>query len=125
MKVRIDPLDRLASEVVRRQSGGYCARCGRYYGWQNLQACHFHSRRKKATRWDLDNIVALDFGCHQYFHENHKEFEDFMLKRLGEQAFDMLQARTRTPVKYVDKEAIRLYLKAKIQEIGNEDNIWG
>ncbi len=40
MRVRVDPLDKLVSEYMRKRSGGYCQRCGAYYGWEKLQACH-------------------------------------------------------------------------------------
>jgi len=80
----------------------------------NLQCAHFRSRRKKATRWDEDNAIALCFGHHQYFHENPREFEEFMRKRLGDR-FELLEARARTLARYIDKEAIKLYLKDKIK----------
>ena len=117
MKVHINPLDKLVSEYIRKRSGGYCERCGKYYGWRGLQACHFHGRRKQSVRFDEDNLVALDFGCHQYFHENPKEFEAFMKSRLGEYKFNLLQARSR-PQK-IDKELLTIYYKNKI-EVENE-----
>lgn len=116
MKVKIDPLDKLASEFIRKRSKGYCERCGRYYGWNRLQTCHFLSRRHKNTRYCEDNIVALDFGCHQHFHEEPAEFEQFMVLRLGQQRFEFLKSRMRETAK-VDIEATRLYLQTKIKEM--------
>ena len=110
MRVKIDPLDKLVSEYIRKRSGGYCERCGKYYGWQNLQTCHFHSRRKRSVRWDTDNLVALDFGCHTHLDGNPLEKIEFFKQRLGEQAFDFLNARARITHPKPDKALIEIYL---------------
>jgi len=62
MKIRIDPLDTLFSEYIRkrvyREGRATCERCGKIYydeikengeiypAWKNLQCSHFHGRRK-------------------------------------------------------------------------------
>ncbi len=117
LKVRIDPLDKLASEYIRKRSRGYCERCGKFFGWENLQCCHFHSRRKRSVRYDTDNLMALDFGCHSYLDGNPLEKIEFFKNRLGEQAFDYLNARSRVPARFIDKEAIGLYLKEQIRQL--------
>jgi len=133
MKVRIDPLDKLTSEYARRraiQKTGGCERCltpkydiqkedgSIYPAWKQLQACHFFSRRHHSVRYDPDNLVGCCFGCHQYLDSHPEEKIEFFKNRLGEQAFDMLKNRIRTPARFMDKEVIRLYLKEKIKELG-------
>jgi hypothetical protein len=115
-RVKIDPLDRLFSEYIRKRSGGYCQRCGKYYGWKRLQCSHFFGRAKKSVRWDEDNAVALDFGCHQYLGSHPLEHTEWFKKHLGEDAFNLLQARARE-TGMPDREAIKLYLKEKIKEL--------
>jgi len=116
MRVKIDPLDKLASKCVKSRDK-WCQRCG---GTGGLQTAHFHSRRKRSVRYDLENLCLLCFGCHQYFHENPDKFKEFFKTRLGERAFDMLNSRARITQK-IDKAAIGLYLKARILEIDKEE----
>lgn len=116
MKIRIDPLDKLASEYVRKRSKGYCERCGTYYGWKKLQACHMFTRRKKSTRYNPDNMVALDFGCHSYLDSNPIEKIEFFTKRLGEDKFLLLQLQAHRPEK-PDIEAVTIYLKSLLREL--------
>lgn len=115
MKIRRDPLDKLFSDFIR-QRDKVCQRCGSSKGWKYLHCAHFHSRRKKATRHDEENCVSLCFGCHQYFHENPREFEEFMRQRLGDR-FDLLEGRSRVLVKYIDRTAIELYLKQELENL--------
>lgn len=117
MKIRVDKLDVLCSEYVRRKSNGYCARCLKYFGWQNLQACHFIGRSNKAVRYDESNLVALDFGCHIYFGGHPLEFVEWFKARLGEENFNLLQARARTPARYLDKKLIEIYLKEQLKTL--------
>ncbi len=119
MKIRIDPLDKLASEYVRRKSRGYCERCGTYSrnGWESLQCCHFIGRSNRAVRYDSDNLVALCMGCHSYLDSHHLGFVEWFKQHLGEQAFDLLLARSRQVYPKPDKKLIELYLRAKIAEM--------
>lgn len=114
MQVRIDPLDKLFSEYVRKRCGGCCERCGKHYGWKGLQTSHYHGRAKRSTRYDEDNAMGLCFGCHQYFGSNPLEHTEFMIKRLGQEKFDELSHRARQIVK-IDRNAITLYYKSKIE----------
>ncbi len=131
MKIKRDKLDELCSEYIRKraikQAGG-CERClspkydilkdnGEVYpAWKQLQTCHFYSRRQHSVRYDPDNLVGLDFGCHQYLDSHPIEKIAFFEKRLGTQGFDMLTHRANTPQK-VDKQAIKLYLQERIKEV--------
>ena len=118
LKIRRDPLDILFSEFIRRRSKGYCQRCGQYYGWKKLQACHFHGRARQSVRYDPDNAIAGCMGCHVYLDSQPMEKVDFFKRLLGEEKFDMLNSRMRNTGK-IDKQAIELYLKAKIEEFKN------
>ena len=120
MRIKRDKLDDLVSRYIRLRAKNHCERCGRWVEFEKLQACHFHSRRKRATRYDEENIIALDYGCHQYFHENPREFEEFMKERLGE-GFDLLLGRARTPAKYIDREALRLYFSHELEVLKEEE----
>ncbi len=131
MKIKIDPLDKLFSEFIRRraiQRVGGCERCltpqydteredGTVFpAWKQLECSHFFGRAQKSVRWDEDNAAGLCFGCHQYLGSHPLEHVEWFKARLGD-SFDLLNARARTPVRYLDKAGIKLYLKAKIEEI--------
>jgi len=113
LKIRIDPLDKLFSQYIRARDK-CCQRCG---GTNGLQCAHFHGRAKRSTRWDEDNAVALGFGCHIYFTSHPLEFTEWFRKHLGEEKFDLLNARARITYPKPDKEAIRLYLEEKIRRL--------
>ena len=111
MKIRIDPLDTLFSKVIRKRAGGVCEYCGEK---KNLQCSHFHGRRKKSTRWDIDNASALCFTCHQFLGEHPNIHTDWFTKRIGSERFEQLDIRARTPVK-VDKVKIKENLTKQLE----------
>ena len=121
MKIRIDPLDTLFSQYIRLRAIQRVHGCERCLTWKadykELQCSHYHKRRKKSVRWDEQNCNGFCFGCHQYFEENRDEYIAWLQQHLGEREFDMLLGRMRVPARYLDKEAIRLYYKAKIEEV--------
>lgn len=139
MKIRLDALDKLASEYVRRRAiaeVGGCQRCltpkydiqkedgSIFPAWKQLECSHFIGRSNRAVRYDTDNLVGICAGCHLYLTSHPLEHVEWFKSRLGEQAFDMLNSRMRTPSRYVDKEAIGIYLKIKIEEYEEvSDNI--
>ena len=119
LKIRIDPLDSLVSEFVRKRTKGFCERCGKYYGWQNLQACHFHSRRKISVRYDSDNLAGCDFGCHSWLDGNPMEKIEFFRNRLGQTAFDLLNSRARITFPRPDKKMLTIYYQQQIKLLDN------
>ena len=116
MRIKLKPLDKLFSDYIRARAGWKCERCGNTPSRQGLHCHHFHRRRKMSTRFDEDNALSLCFGCHQFFGENKEEEKAFMLQKLGQRAYDMLEVRANTPQK-VDEQAIELYLRIKIKEV--------
>jgi hypothetical protein len=130
MKIRLDSLDGLFSEYVRKraiQRAGGCERCLSerfdiqkdngiiFPAWKQLQCAHFHGRGDRSTRWDEDNAVGLCGACHFYFGAHPLEFVEWFRKHLGEREFDMLAARNRV-LGRPDRKAIELYLREKIGE---------
>ena len=116
--IKRDKLDILVSEYIRKKSGGYCERCGKYYGWKRLHTCHFHGRSRRSVRYDEDNLVALDFGCHQFLDSQPLEKVEFFKVRLGEDRFDMLNSRMRQTHPKPDKELLTLYYQQRLAGIG-------
>ena len=113
MKIKLDPLDILFSKLVRLRANGICEYCGK----PGSQTSHFHSRRKKSTRWDLDNASWACFTCHIYLGEHPNKHYEFFKKRLGTERFEELNIRAEMLVKYSksDKEKIKADLKEKVK----------
>jgi len=132
MKIKISPLDRLFSQFIRlramKRVGG-CERCltskndiqkedgSILSAWQQLDCAHFHGRGSQSVRHDEDNAIGACGACHMYLDSHPVEKVEFFRQGLGQERFDMLQCRARTPAKYIDKVAIGLYLKLKISEL--------
>ena len=131
MRVKIDPLDRLASEYIRRRAiklDGGCQRClapkfdrvkedgSIYPAWKQLETSHFIGRANKATRYDPDNMIGICAGCHMYFTAHPLEHVEFFKRRLGEEKFEFLQGRMRN-IGMPDKGLIEIYLKEKLANL--------
>ena len=120
MRIKIDPLDVLFSKFIRLRAMEAVHGCERCFtkknSYKQLQCSHFFGRSRKSVRWDEDNAAGLCFGCHQYFTSHPIEHVEWFVGKLGDK-FDMLNGRQRTPARYLDKNLIELYLKAKIEEL--------
>lgn len=119
MRVKIDPLDKLFSEFIRKRAMSRVHGCERCLSWKadykQLQCAHLTGRWKKSTRWDEDNAIGACGGCHMVLDRDHTAKEDFILSHLGQEGYDLLKARARTPARYLDKAAIRLYFRERIR----------
>ena len=96
-----------------------CQKCGQPYPPDNagsLEVAHFHSRRHENTRFDEENTLCLcRVRCHQYFDTHRTEFEAFMLERLGQERYDLLELRAHITKKR-DDASDRLILKEMLKE---------
>lgn len=110
MKIRIDPLDKLFSQMIRLRDKTcqYCGKQGR------LETSHFHGRRKHSVRYDPDNACALCYSCHMYLGENPYKHTEFFRKRLGSERFEQLNIRAETPQK-IDKVKVKEKLLENIK----------
>ena len=111
MKNKTDPLDVLFSRVVRLKAKGACEYCGKSKAFGQLETSHFHGRRKRSVRWDLDNAAGLCGGCHIHLGGNPYHHVEWFKKRLGSKKFDELNVRAETIAKNIDKEGIKASLK--------------
>lgn len=119
MRIKISPLDKLFSKFIRKRAMarvGGCERClAPKVSYKELQCSHYHGRGKRSVRWDEDNAAGLCCGCHTYLGANPLEHTEWFKQLIGEQEFDLLLSRARTPARYIDKEAIRLYFEEKLR----------
>ena len=90
---------------------------------QNLGVSHYFSRRKENTRFDLDNCDLLcNIPCHRLWEgEDRAEYTEFMIKKLGQDGYDLLEYRA-NQYKKRDDAMIELFLKETLKN-HEEDNI--
>ena len=123
LKIRLDPLDKLFSEFIRKRAFLFthgCEYCGKgVISYKELQTSHFHGRRKRSVRYDPENACGLCFSCHIYLGENPYAHTEFFKKRLGSERFELLNIRANTVGRKVDKEAMTIHLKEKLKEVND------
>ena len=128
------PLDALWSRYIRARDAFRCqwegcqpscegeqrtTRCGRSYAKNSpgYHAAHVFSRGKGSTRHDPENGVGLCYPHHVHADHNKKRcFYPWMRQRLGEERFNALHVRARTPAK-VDRGLIKLALERRVKEL--------
>lgn len=69
--------DILWSQLVKLRCANRCAKTGLP---GRLEAAHIFGRTSRATRWALHNGVALLKEQHAYFHDNPREFMDWVAR---------------------------------------------
>ena len=130
MKIKLNSLDILTSEIVRRlvyyDGESHCEYCGKvfvdthkdngdiYPAWKHLQVSHFIGRRYKNTRYLTENCACLCFACHNLMHDFPAIHKSFFDKRIGSEVVERLEILARSGGK-PDMEMITLNLKAKIK----------
>ena len=129
MKIRLRRADKLFTELVREVYAYTCQKCGKQYridgiivgNLANLGVSHYWSRKREATRFDLDNATLLcNFPCHtgEDGWEGEKKsggYYDYMIKRLGQRDFDLLEYRAHQYQKR-DDYTIILWIKQELKK---------
>ena len=117
----IAKLDKIFSLHIRERDNWTCQRCNRKFAppTKGLGCSHFWSRRHLSTRWDTDNSIALCMPCHLYHWESEKQgdYRDFMIKKLGEKKFKMLEIKaiSITKISTVELQILYDYLKKEYE----------
>ena len=133
MKVKLRKADKKFTELVRRIYDYTCQRCGKRYvidgvkvgNLANLGVSHYWSRRHEATRFDLDNVTLFcNFPCHTgengwECEKKSGEYYNYMIKRLGQKGFDLLEFRAH---QYQKKDDFTILLWIE-QELGDMPSV--
>ena len=99
----IKKLDTLFSKRIKARDGYICQRCNHKHeeNSRGLHNSHFWKRGLMGTRWDEANCCALCYGCHRRWEgDKQGEYKDFMVARLGQKEYDLLEFRARSITKY-------------------------
>jgi hypothetical protein len=100
--IKIDAADKEFSIAVRLRDRK-CMRCGSLVEFNVLgipkthQASHYFGRGQESTRFDLENVDTLCYGCHIIWGSKDREdYRAFKIKQLGENRFNLLLLRSKT-----------------------------
>ena len=103
----IKKIDAVVSLMVRNRDNWTCQRCGTKYTppTQGLHCSHYFSRRFMGTRFNLDNLISLCYGCHRLV-ESDKQgwYKDFMIDKLGQNGYNTLEFKARNITKFSESE---------------------
>lgn len=112
-------LDALYSRYIRLKSAQdgicICYTCGRRLGWKQAQCGHFIPRNFLITRWDERNTKVQCVGCNIFGRGKILDFEDHLIKELGQEEVNKLKA-SRFKVFKVDS----IWYSQKIEEYKNK-----
>lgn len=125
MKIKLRKTDRLYTKLMRIKYDFTCQRCGRVYDQYNthsllnLGVSHYYGRSAENTRFDDENVTLLcNLPCHHLWGgEEREEYKKYMVKRLGQEGFDLLTLRANTRCDRDDK-AVGMVLKAELDVSG-------
>jgi hypothetical protein len=98
------------NRMVRERAEWKCIRCGRDCSERKglLHASHFWGVGFTATRFDFDNVDALCYPCHYgqlgtgWEYCKQGDYRTYMIKKLGQDGYDALEQKARTPFKLAD-----------------------
>jgi len=118
-KIRLRATDRLFSQYIRQRDKFTCQRCRHIFpsdDAQGLDNSHYWGRWHENTRFDEDNCISLCCGCHRIWaEEGREEYKAFMVHRLGERGYDLLEYRHNLYKKRDDKSD-SMILKQMLKE---------
>jgi len=127
MKIKLRKADTKFTQLVREIYGYRCQRCGRAYmidgvkvgNLGSLGVSHYYGRKRESTRFDLDNVTLLcNFPCHEKWEKVERgEYEKYMIKRLGQEGFDLLTWRSHLYAKRDDVLNI-FWIEQELKELG-------
>ena len=115
--VRDDTLDDLVRRYVKLMSGGYCKRCKKCVGVNNLEAAHIIPRKHKTVRWDLRNVFPLCKDCHDLIDKSCFAKTEFSFTVLTRKEIAEVERLGNMTLKShpIDREQIKADLKERIK----------
>ena len=104
-RTEIRKLDKIWAERVKERAGNKCEKCGKR---QYLNSHHIFSRSNHSMRWNVENGVCLDSGCHTLKNDSaHKapvEFIEWLRETRGEEWYNDLRREASKIKKLTYKE---------------------
>lgn len=125
-----DKLDRIFSEYIRLRdadNNGYirCISCGKVVFWKDADNGHFINRKHMSLRFSETNCNAQCRACNRFDEGNMTGYNLGMIKKIGQQAVDLLILAKNNVNKISDAEykVLISYYQQKVKEIKLQKNL--
>ena len=82
---------------------------------QGLDNSHWIGRKYYNTRWHYMNCHTNCVGCHFHFHQNPREYENWMYDKYGQGAVDLLRLKSKQIFKD-DLTFIELWIDGELKK---------
>jgi len=123
-KIKRDSADEAFSLYIRLRDKR-CQRCGKFGDYDKqgrrvvgLECSHYFGRWMEGGRFNPANCQALCHGCHAQWEKDKDDYRAFMIKRLGENEFKMLEWQCRS-YKKKDRRMALLVAKELLKTVDN------
>lgn len=115
-KAKLDKEFSLFIRLRDAMPNGYfkCISCGKIKEFSQADNGHYFSRTHLATRFDEDNCHAECRHCNRFKSDHLEGYRENLIRKIGQQRFDLLKWRSGTSKKFTDVEYKQLikYYKA-------------
>ena len=110
------------------EDGGmsFCRSCGKAHYWKDLQAGHYISRGKKATKYDERNVFSQCVRCNMYLNGNQSGLWNWIVNELGKDVPDELMSKSLMKSKKMDQWTIKTLsdeYREKVKKLAKEKGI--
>ena len=118
--------DILFSRYIRTRDGWRCLACGENSkdyseNKQGLHCSHYWGRGRENTRFDPENCISLCWYHHKFawgHGDGRGEYMNFMLHRLGEKGYQLLELRAHL-TKDRDDKLDEIIIKELLKEVND------
>lgn len=119
-------LDKIFSLYIRlRDSKDFqhkyfrCISCGEVKPFEKADCGHYFSRKNQSTKYSEVNCHAECSGCNRFKADHLHGYHDNLLKKIGQERFDLLQWESNQTKKYTEFELETLieYYTKKVKEL--------
>lgn len=101
-----------------------CFTCGNFHNIKNIDCGHFINREHFAVRWEVNNARPQDTHCNCYRSGKHYQFEQRLIKEIGQSGIDDLKERAKRIADYSTEQireiakTYRISVRLKEKELG-------
>ena len=95
--------DRLFRDIIRNRDKSLCQNCSSPF---HPQLAHIISRRYYTVRWDTNNALILCAKCHARWTYHPLEWEQWIIKRIGQEEYETLKRKALSYEKINYKELV-------------------
>lgn len=102
-----------------------CISCGQFKPFEQADAGHFFSRTHMSTRFDEENVHGECRHCNRFKADHLIGYRENLIKKIGQQRYDLLEWKSRQVKKWSDFELNELikYYSALVEKLRKEKGL--